>query len=199
MWVLCTQWAPEHHLCVRSQCWYVCVVAYLLTSGVWRHCHLERDVLRSAVIHLYPLSPLALLSSSSIMELMQEYNPWGSTPHPAKYMAWHIRTPDGETTNSYNPKLHTYITQEPSEIVCGAYLRAFVDAKEGCPSQFEDDTTVVYISSNRCVCCASSLVRSDEIVSILQPLLTSQKRFRASTRNYCRLSSETLLISQWNG
>lgn len=92
---------------------------------------------------------------------LEEHSPWGAVKDEARprhqnaeYVAWHIRTPDGETARSYNETVHKYVLQEPSSEVCPTYLVALEDALQltnACRASLsvyaEDE--LVYISSNR--------------------------------------------------
>ena len=92
---------------------------------------------------------------------LAEYRPWGVADDAAghrlqtpEYVAWHIRTAEGETAKSYTPSKHLYVIQEPSSDVCPAYLVAQEEAlqltKTCCPSlSAHADDKLVYISSNR--------------------------------------------------
>ena len=99
--------------------------------------------------------------SPSMMASLEEYTPWGvvkDTAGPshqhAEYVAWHIRTPDGETAGSYDATVHKYVIEEPSTVVCPSYLEALEDALQltkTCRPSLSDhaDDELVYISSNR--------------------------------------------------
>lgn len=92
---------------------------------------------------------------------LEQFSPWGVASdetgprhQSVDYVAWHIRTSDGETARSYSPARHKYVIQEPSSDVCPTYLVASQDALElakTCRASLSvhagDD--LVYISSNR--------------------------------------------------
>ena len=92
---------------------------------------------------------------------LEHHSPWGlapgaSTPrHQAtEYVAWHIRTSDGETAKSYHGQ--KYVIQEASSDVCPTFLVAMDDALQRAKSCRESlsvhaDNALVFISSNRCV------------------------------------------------
>lgn len=96
-----------------------------------------------------------------MMAQLERHSPWGgmsdaSGPRyqTAEYIAWHIRTSDGETAQSYAPIAHKYVVQETSSYVCPTYLAAMEDAlqlTEICHSSMPSDAAaeLVYISSNR--------------------------------------------------
>jgi len=96
-----------------------------------------------------------------MMASLEEHTPWGvvkdtAGPHRqhAEYVAWHIRTSDGETARSYHATRHKYVIQEPSSVVCPSYLEASEDAlqltKTCHPSlSVHADDDLMYISSNR--------------------------------------------------
>ena len=107
------------------------------------------------------MSLIFFCDSPSMMASLEEHTPWGvvkDTAGPrhqhAEYVAWHIRTPDGETARSYDATIHKYVIQEPSSAVCPSYLRALGDALQltrTCrPSlSAHADEEMVYIASNR--------------------------------------------------
>ena len=92
---------------------------------------------------------------------LEQHSPWGmlhdqtGRHHQAvEYIAWHIRTPEGETDKSYLPTVNKYVLQEPSSDVCPTYIAAMGDAlqltktcHESLPVQANDE--LVYVSSNR--------------------------------------------------
>lgn len=63
-----------------------------------------------------------------------------------KYIAWHIRTADGETSKSYDPKIHRYIVTEESSSVCPAYVEAMSQEEEKC-AELKD--LPIFITSTR--------------------------------------------------
>eukprot|EP00752_Nemacystus_decipiens_P012206 g10821.t1 len=101
---------------------------------------------------------LLLRRSSSMVQSMAAQNPWaanqGTTPddyHPMKYVAWHIRTSDGESASSFNADLHKYVFHgQRSDNVSSLYLAATKSAEDECPSVYpgSERGTPVYISSN---------------------------------------------------
>lgn len=96
-----------------------------------------------------------------MMASMEEHSPWevvvddsGRRTNHAEYIAWHIRTSEGETAQSYHPTTHPYVIQEPAAVVCPTYLVAMEEAMQtvlDCPISYAWGTDVlpVYISSNR--------------------------------------------------
>ncbi|CAN0174499.1 unnamed protein product, partial [Ectocarpus sp. 6 AP-2014] len=95
-----------------------------------------------------------LRRSPSMMASLEAHNPWTSSafgPRPKDYVAWHIRTSDGETTKSFRPDVHTYIFHgQSSTTVFPFFLAAADTAEKMCPLIFHEDTPKmpVYISSN---------------------------------------------------
>lgn len=95
------------------------------------------------------------------MASLEQHLPWGmvsdaSEPRrqPAEYVAWHIRTSDGETVKSYNEAVHIYVVQEPSSDVCPAYRAAMEEALQltrSCHSSlpYHAADELVYVSTNR--------------------------------------------------
>lgn len=75
----------------------------------------------------------------------------GAHPDTAQYIAWHIRTADGETAASFNPKVHTHVSLQDSAVVCPAYLAKTEEAAAVCPGHvFERISEMpVYIATNR--------------------------------------------------
>eukprot|EP00904_Undaria_pinnatifida_P003340 jgi/Undpi1/13006/HiC_scaffold_7.g02670.m1 len=78
-----------------------------------------------------------LRRSPTVMSSLQEHSPWGMVMgdagmhhHPTEYIAWHIRTSEGETATSYDPKVHPHVLEEPASAVCPAYLAATGDLVE---------------------------------------------------------------------
>ena len=92
---------------------------------------------------------------------LEQYSPWGAASDAAQhrhqnveYIAWHIRTADGETAKSYEPTIHKYVIQEPSSDVCPTFLaaqEAALHLVETCRASLSvpADDELVYISSNR--------------------------------------------------
>ena len=123
------------------------------------------------------VSPCRLLAcpsySPTVMSSLQEHSPWGMVMgdagmhhHPTEYIAWHIRTSEGETATSYDPKVHPHVLEEPASAVCPAYLAAtgdLVEAAQTCrrPHALGGSDEIVYISSNRYMgmrrCCRKRL------------------------------------------
>lgn len=93
------------------------------------------------------------------MASVAAHDPWvkmGESPwdghHPPMYVAWHIRTSEGESATSFNKNVHNYVFhQESSTTVVPLYLAATRSAKHICPMAFRDleDDLPIYISSNR--------------------------------------------------
>lgn len=77
---------------------------------------------------------------------MARHNPFNERVE--SYGTWHIRTPDGETPTSYDPKLHPHITGAPPALVCPAYEAAMVSAEDLC--DFSSHVPV-FIASTRSV------------------------------------------------
>lgn len=96
-----------------------------------------------------------------MMQSMAAHRAWVATNdgaprdddyHPTKYVAWHIRTSDGETARSYNSDVHRYIFNgQGSETILPLFLTATKVAEDECPSVFPggEHDTPIYISSNR--------------------------------------------------
>lgn len=115
------------------------------------------------LLRKYAFSALLILlcDSPSMIASLEEHSPWAKakgTPglhHQApEYIAWHIRTTDGETTHSYVPAVHKYVIQEQSSEVCPTYREAMNDALQlarNCSGSIsiDADDELVYISSNR--------------------------------------------------
>ncbi|CAM9750176.1 unnamed protein product [Ectocarpus sp. 13 AM-2016] len=93
--------------------------------------------------------------SPSMMRSLEVYNPWraegSSMSRFQKYIAFQIRTTEGETAGSFDPKIHTYIFNNlRSTVVCNWYFAATEEAKGTCPAAFSADEGDVplFISSN---------------------------------------------------
>lgn len=96
-----------------------------------------------------------------MMDSMEEHSPWQAVggdsarlTNRTEYIAWHIRTSEGETVKSYLPDVHRYVIQEPATVVCPTYMVATEDVIQAvykCPSSHGMDIEAlpVYISSNR--------------------------------------------------
>ena len=98
-----------------------------------------------------------------MMQSMAAQSPWivpdGMPPDaaaaavdPTTYVAWHIRTSSGETSNSFNATRHRYIFHDQrAEDVFPPFLTATVGGEDHCPSVFPGGghDVPIYISSNR--------------------------------------------------
>eukprot|EP00904_Undaria_pinnatifida_P001892 jgi/Undpi1/11703/HiC_scaffold_36.g13998.m1 len=103
---------------------------------------------------------MLLHRSRSMMDSMEEHSPWKAVggesarlTNRTEYIAWHIRTSEGETAKSYLPDVHRYVIQEPATVVCPTYMVATEDVIQAvykCPSSHGMDIEAlpVYISSN---------------------------------------------------
>lgn len=63
-----------------------------------------------------------------------------------EYIAWHIRTADGETSRSYNPNIHKYIVTEESSSVCPSYVETTSHEEQKCTTLKD---LPIFISSTR--------------------------------------------------
>jgi len=88
---------------------------------------------------------------------LEANHPWrlDSVGARRRYVAWHIRTTEGESARSYNPEHHKYLFSGPSPHVCGAFLSATEKAEDMCQlssanHEAHQGLSPVYISSNRC-------------------------------------------------
>ncbi|CAM9182432.1 unnamed protein product [Ectocarpus sp. 8 AP-2014] len=93
--------------------------------------------------------------SASMMKSLEVYNPWrvegSSMSRFQKYIAFQIRTTEGETAGSFDPKIHTYIFNNlRSTVVCNWYFTATEEAKDVCPAAFNagEGDVPLFISSN---------------------------------------------------
>ncbi|CAN0008770.1 unnamed protein product [Ectocarpus fasciculatus] len=93
--------------------------------------------------------------SASMMRSLEVYNPWrvegSSMSRFQKYIAFQIRTTEGETAGSFDPKIHTYIFNNlQSTAVCSWYFAATEEAKGACPAAFDagEGDMPLFISSN---------------------------------------------------
>eukprot|EP00903_Cladosiphon_okamuranus_P020134 g18487.t1 len=94
------------------------------------------------------------------------HSPWIATDgtprddlHPTKYVAWHIRTSDGETSSSFSPETHRYIFHgQRSEEVFPMFLAATEGSEYRCPSAFPggEHDTPIYISKEMARNCSIS-------------------------------------------
>lgn len=91
-----------------------------------------------------------------MMKSLEVYNPWRvdgrSMSRFQKYIAFQIRTTEGETAGSFDPKIHTYIFNNlQSTAVCDWYYAATEEAKGVCPAAFNagEQDMPLFISSNR--------------------------------------------------
>lgn len=117
----------------------------------------ENELIESSLLTLVTL----WRGSQSMIASLEEHSPWGTISDASKprhqsaeYVAWHIRTPDGETAKSYDANIHRYVIQEPSSAVCPTYFTALAEALQltkRCRASLSvhEDDELVYISSNR--------------------------------------------------
>lgn len=101
--------------------------------------------------------------SPSMTKSLQEHRQWTETAlatpeqpsaplENAKYVAWQIRTTDGESATSYKPKVHTYIFDHvPSTEVCRWFFTAMEEALGACRSGSDGHSMPIFVSSNRSV------------------------------------------------
>lgn len=78
-------------------------------------------------IHTRDRAPHRYDRSASMMAQLEEHRPRALTVgtasgqrRPATYVAWHIRTAEGE--RSFDPRRYRHILKEPSTVVCPVYL-----------------------------------------------------------------------------
>ncbi|CAN0267678.1 unnamed protein product, partial [Hapterophycus canaliculatus] len=87
-----------------------------------------------------------------MMESLAANSPWAQPDGGRKdYVAWHIRTSDGESARSFKPNVHTYIFHgQSSSDVCPLYLTATAEAEEACRQLFPGGVQdmPIFISSN---------------------------------------------------
>ncbi|CAN0075885.1 unnamed protein product, partial [Hapterophycus canaliculatus] len=101
-----------------------------------------RSLLSDAGRSLHALPPCAwnflLRRSPSMIKSLAANSPWGPpNARPNDYLAWHIRTSDGESTRSFRPDIHRYIFHgQSSSDVCPLYLTATAGAEEACRRLF---------------------------------------------------------------
>eukprot|EP00903_Cladosiphon_okamuranus_P009201 g8787.t1 len=104
---------------------------------------------------------MAFRRSPSMMKSLEEHHrPWAKAalatpeqpstpPGSVKYVAWQIRTTDGESATSYKPKVHNYIFDHvPSTEVCRWYFAATEEALGACRSGSGVDSMPIFVSSN---------------------------------------------------
>ncbi|CAN0352336.1 unnamed protein product [Ectocarpus sp. 6 AP-2014] len=116
---------------------------------------LSTAIMGSASGSLQPCAwNMFLRRSPSMMASLRAHNPWtpsGFGPLPKDYVAWHIRTSDGESKEGFNPDVHTYVFHGQSpNTVFPIFQFATKMAEKKCPKIFHEDTQKmpVYISSN---------------------------------------------------
>lgn len=89
---------------------------------------------------------------------MEPHDPWRSNMDSStkagstRYIAWHIRTSDGDTERSFKATKHRYIFHnQPSTKVCPLYISTLDSSKSMHPALFAENGGVVpiYVSSNR--------------------------------------------------
>ncbi|CAB1104555.1 unnamed protein product [Ectocarpus sp. CCAP 1310/34] len=115
----------------------------------------SRDIVRNSPDSLQACAwNMLLRRSHSIMASLDANNPWtpaGFGSRPAEYVAWHIRTSNGETKESFSPDVHQYIFNgQTSAAVFPLFLSATSFAEKACPKLYHDNIPImpVYISSN---------------------------------------------------
>ncbi|CAM9969505.1 unnamed protein product [Scytosiphon promiscuus] len=123
-----------------------------------RHSYPTR--MRKLLLHLArtqpPVPPCAwnmlLRRSPSMMRSLAANSPWADhDSRPKDYVAWHIRTSDGENAGSFKPDVHTYIFDgQSSTDVCPRYLAATVAVENACQDLFPGGVQAmpIFISSN---------------------------------------------------
>ena len=77
--------------------------------------------------------------------------PWEGH-QPPQYVAWHVRTSEGESTTSFNKNVHLHVFHKESPTtVVPLYVAAMKKAEKLCPWAVvpEKEGTPIYISSNR--------------------------------------------------
>lgn len=96
--------------------------------------------------------------SLTIMSTMGPYDPWSSSggsstkAGSSSYIAWHIRTSDGDTARSFKAAKHRYIFHNQSSAkVCPLYVSTLDASRRMYPPLFAEngDVVPVYVSSNR--------------------------------------------------
>lgn len=99
--------------------------------------------------------------SPSLLKSLEAHRPWPeaacATPEQprvpqenVKYVAWQIRTSEGESTDSFKPLVHTYIFDRvPSTEVCPWYFTATKEAIGACRLGSDGDVMPIFVSSNR--------------------------------------------------
>eukprot|EP00752_Nemacystus_decipiens_P006570 g5916.t1 len=100
---------------------------------------------------------MVLRRSATIMSIMEPHDPWRSNMDSStkagssRYIAWHIRTSDGDTARSFKAAKHRYIFHnQPSTKVCPLYISTLDSARAMHPVLFQESDGVVpiYVSSN---------------------------------------------------
>lgn len=99
--------------------------------------------LRRAEPHLH-----AGEDSTGMVAAIDLHNPFN--PRTEAYTAWHIRTSEGESPQSYAPKRHPYVIREEWGRVCDAFARGLEAARAVCGPERIPYNAAVYLSSNRC-------------------------------------------------
>eukprot|EP00903_Cladosiphon_okamuranus_P021167 g19443.t1 len=100
---------------------------------------------------------MVLRRSPTIMSIMQPHGPWRSNldsstkAGSSRYIAWHIRTSDGDTARSFKVAKHRYIFHnQPSAKVCPLYISTLDSSRDMLPTLFAEngDVVPIYVSSN---------------------------------------------------
>ena len=94
--------------------------------------------------------------SASMLKSLEEHRPWtqaaGATLESAKYVAWHIRTSDGESPSSFEPEVHQHVFDRvPSTEVCPWFFTAMQNPIGKCRDGSTGDAMPIFVSSNRSV------------------------------------------------
>ena len=94
--------------------------------------------------------------SASMLKSLEEHRPWtqaaGATLESAKYVAWHIRTSDGESPTSFEPEVHQHVFDRvPSTEVCPWFFTAMQNPIGKCRDGSAGDAMPIFVSSNRSV------------------------------------------------
>lgn len=73
-------------------------------------------------------------------------------PEDVKYIAWQIRTTDGESADSFKPHVHKYIFDRvASTEVCPWFFMAMEEVLGACRSGLNGEAMPIFVSSNRSV------------------------------------------------
>ena len=152
-----------------------------------------RSMPRHAGLQPYHLeNPIANQScinhrSASMLKSLEEHRPWtqatGATPEQLrdppenpKYIAWQIRTSDGESATSYKPDVHTHVFDHvPSTEVCPWFFTAMEEALGSCRDESERDAMPIFVSSNRSVVSIGTVATSMVFVVSATGILNSRE------------------------